>query len=144
MKDYHHVNYCTKKYFYFQYIKTFSWLHVFFSDKEQWTVYFTLLAPYANVSFFFLNSFFDPKIWKYRDFIFSILNYVLNFLSFWGKKCQMVYIKSWKKITMLYIFTLTFFFSFLHKNIWLPNINKYCSSFENWLFMPYNIPTHTF
>jgi hypothetical protein len=33
-----------QKKLYFQYIKTFSWLHVIFFNKEQWAIYFTLLA----------------------------------------------------------------------------------------------------
>jgi len=34
MKDYHHVNYYTKKKIYFRYIKTFSWLHVIFLTRS--------------------------------------------------------------------------------------------------------------
>jgi hypothetical protein len=34
-----------QKQVYFQYIKTFSLLHVSFFDKEQWTIYFTFLTP---------------------------------------------------------------------------------------------------
>jgi len=30
---------------YFQYNKTFSWLHVIFFDIEHWAIYFTLFAP---------------------------------------------------------------------------------------------------
>jgi hypothetical protein len=33
-----------RKKLYFQYIKTFSWLHVIIFYKEQWAIYFTLLA----------------------------------------------------------------------------------------------------
>ncbi len=34
MKYYYHVNYFTKKYFYFQYKKINSWLHIIFFQKE--------------------------------------------------------------------------------------------------------------
>jgi len=35
MKDYHHVNYYTKRKFYFQYIKKISWLHVLFLTRSR-------------------------------------------------------------------------------------------------------------
>jgi len=38
-----------QKKIYFQYIKTFLWLHLKTFYKEQGAVYFTLLAPYCEI-----------------------------------------------------------------------------------------------
>jgi hypothetical protein len=69
MKDYYYVNYCKNNNFYFQYIKTFSWLHVIIFYKEQWVIYFTLLTPNMVLIYFhysiykFKNDFVPSKCW---------------------------------------------------------------------------------
>jgi len=49
MKDYHHVNYYTKKKIYFRYIKTFSWLHVIFLTRSHELSTLPCLHPLVEV-----------------------------------------------------------------------------------------------
>jgi hypothetical protein len=72
--------------FYFEYIKTFSWLLVIFFYVEQWTVYFTLLAPMdsreqkcgrnLNLSLA-LSTFFMMPLLKHMHY-FTMKNFFLN------------------------------------------------------------------
>jgi len=66
MKDYYHVNYCTKKKFYFQYIIKKIMATCNFFDKEQWAIYFTLLAPYKKTNIW-LN-------YAWKDALFDFFN----------------------------------------------------------------------